>query len=105
MVNIWLNTTGEVVFRRAGPTRDSPSLVTRRWFLILQIGKISTRHLRGRPRLAEGNEAVGILAGFARLSELFGAPLNMGGAMATLGPHARLRASARIPAAMACNLK
>ena len=48
------------------------------------LGLGQARHLRGRPRLAEGNEAAGILARFARLSEPFGAHLNMGGAMATL---------------------
>jgi poly-gamma-glutamate synthesis protein (capsule biosynthesis protein) len=48
------------------------------------LGLGQARHLRGRPRLAEGNEAAGILARFARLSEPFGARLNMGGAMATL---------------------
>jgi poly-gamma-glutamate synthesis protein (capsule biosynthesis protein) len=48
------------------------------------LGLGQARHLRGRPRLAEGNEAAGILARFARLSELFGAHLNMGGAIARL---------------------
>ena len=48
------------------------------------LGLGQARHLRGRPRLAEGNEAAGILARFARLSEPFGAHLDLGGAMATL---------------------
>jgi poly-gamma-glutamate synthesis protein (capsule biosynthesis protein) len=48
------------------------------------LGLGQPRHLRSRPRLAEGNEAAGILARFARLSEPFGAHLSMGAPWATL---------------------
>ena len=50
----------------------------------VSLGLGEARHLRGRPRLAEGDEANGILTRFARLCEPFGTPLDLGGAMATV---------------------
>jgi poly-gamma-glutamate capsule biosynthesis protein CapA/YwtB (metallophosphatase superfamily) len=48
------------------------------------LGLGEARHLRGRPRLAAGEEARCILARFAGLSEPFGTHLHIGAAKATL---------------------
>jgi poly-gamma-glutamate synthesis protein (capsule biosynthesis protein) len=48
------------------------------------LGLGQARHLRGRPRLATGEEAARILDRFASLSEPFGTHLEIGGTMASL---------------------
>jgi poly-gamma-glutamate synthesis protein (capsule biosynthesis protein) len=50
----------------------------------VSLGLGEKRHLRGRPRLATGEEARRILDRFARLSEPFGTHLHVGAGTATL---------------------
>ncbi|HEY8611361.1 MAG TPA: CapA family protein [Roseomonas sp.] len=48
------------------------------------LGLGEARHLRGRPRLAEGEEAAGILRRFAELSAPFGVTMDISGAKARI---------------------
>ena len=50
----------------------------------ISLGFAEARHLRGRPRLAEGEEASAILARFAALCRPFGTEVRVDGATATL---------------------
>ena len=54
----------------------------------ISLGLGEARHLRGRPRLAEGTEAVSILARFAELSRPFGTELAIGNGVAAWLPGA-----------------
>ena len=58
------------------------------------LGLGEARHLRGRPRLAEGAEAQRILARFAALSRPFGTEIRIDGAIATIAPEVFAEASA-----------
>jgi len=50
----------------------------------ITLGWKEARHRRGRPRLAEGEEAGSILARFAELSRPFGTTVSINGASASV---------------------
>ena len=55
----------------------------------ITLGWKEARHLRGRPRLAEGDEARGILQRFADLSKPFGTVVDVETRGVTMPPSSR----------------